>query len=179
VVGLVPETFIASLAPARLLTPAPGVLPLDLSPGDRVEVETSDAGNAAEDWLSVAVSADLSGPPLVETQPLVHANCDGPCTATVTAAGAAAYRWSRDGSPLSDGPSGTGSVLSGAATAQLTIGAFGPADVGQYSCEVSNGCGSVRSSAATVTLCFADFNCDGFQDFFDYDDFVGAFELGC
>jgi hypothetical protein len=31
------------------------------------------------------------------------------------------------------------------------------------------------SSAA----CSVDFNLDGFVDFFDYDEFVAAFELGC
>jgi hypothetical protein len=29
------------------------------------------------------------------------------------------------------------------------------------------------------TSCSVDFNCDGFLDFFDYDDFVAAFEAGC
>ena len=177
-ITLIPETFITSLAPAQTLTPAAGVLPVVLAVGDRVEVETSDAGNAAEDWLSVEVSADLSGPPLVESQPLVHANCGGPFTATVVVAGASSYRWYRDGAPLSDGPTATGSTLSGTGAAQLAIDGFGPADVGRYWCEASNSCGGVTSTAATLTRCFADFNCDGFLDFFDYDDFVGAFETG-
>jgi hypothetical protein len=31
---------------------------------------------------------------------------------------------------------------------------------------------------STMSLCVADFNLDGFLDFFDYDEFVGAFEAG-
>jgi hypothetical protein len=34
----------------------------------------------------------------------------------------------------------------------------------------------VTSDAATLTICAADFNCDGFLDFFDYSDFVECFE---
>jgi hypothetical protein len=43
---------------------------------------------------------------------------------------------------------------------------------------VSNACGPVVSDPASLTICAADFNCDGFIDFFDYDEFVTAFETG-
>ena len=45
-----------------------------------------------------------------------------------------------------------------------------------FRCAISNGCGSVTSSNATITLCPADFNCDGFVDFFDFSDFISCFE---
>jgi hypothetical protein len=45
-----------------------------------------------------------------------------------------------------------------------------------FRCIVTNACGSVTSDAATLTICAADFNCDGFLDFFDYDAFVECFE---
>ena len=178
VTTLIAPTFVLSLAPAVALSPAPGLLPLPLAPGDRVEIESSDGGDASEDWLNVNVTAGLSGPPLIESQPVVHANCSGPTTATVVAAGATSYRWSRDGTPLSDGPGLGGSVVSGSTSATLSIDAFAPQDVGLYTCQVGNGCGSVTSSATPISLCFADFNGDGFMDFFDYDDFVNAFETG-
>lgn len=43
---------------------------------------------------------------------------------------------------------------------------------------VSNACGSVVSDPALLTICAADSNCDGFLDFFDYDEFVTSFETG-
>jgi hypothetical protein len=48
-------------------------------------------------------------------------------------------------------------------------------------CRVSGACGESMSDEAVVTIvecCPADFNMDGFLDFFDYDDFVGCFESG-
>ena len=36
-----------------------------------------------------------------------------------------------------------------------------------------------RTAAALTVLCRADFNHDGFVDFFDYDAYVELFERGC
>ncbi|MDX2118503.1 MAG: hypothetical protein SFY96_10010 [Planctomycetota bacterium] len=41
-----------------------------------------------------------------------------------------------------------------------------------------NDCGTSYSFVGTLNICRADFNCDGFVDFTDFDDFGGAFELG-
>jgi hypothetical protein len=41
---------------------------------------------------------------------------------------------------------------------------------------ITNTCGSTTTDAAPLTICTADFNCDGSVDFFDYDDFVLCFE---
>jgi hypothetical protein len=49
----------------------------------------------------------------------------------------------------------------------------------RYRCTATNACGTTASPAALLTVCAADFNCDGFLDFFDYDDFVAGFETGC
>ncbi|MDX2147560.1 MAG: hypothetical protein SFZ23_08565 [Planctomycetota bacterium] len=42
-------------------------------------------------------------------------------------------------------------------------------------CVVGNACGDTISDAVTMTVCQADFNCDGQLDFFDYLDFASAF----
>ncbi|MEX2219704.1 MAG: hypothetical protein WD749_13205 [Phycisphaerales bacterium] len=44
--------------------------------------------------------------------------------------------------PLSDGPTGTGSSIAGATTANLTITGAGPADIGYYRCVATNACGT-------------------------------------
>lgn len=63
---------------------------------------------------------------------------------------ATGYRWRKDGVPLDDGPSGVGSMISGAHTASLTISNLSDADVGQYDCVVAAPCGETTSDAATL-----------------------------
>jgi hypothetical protein len=177
-VTLIAQASINSLAPAVTLAPAPGVLPIALEPGDRIVIESANGGNAEEDWLNVDAAVGLDGPPQISIQPIVRANCDGPTTVRVHAIAANTYRWLRDGMPITDGPGPAGSTLLGTGTPTLTILNFGRADVGLYACSVQNICGTTATANVTVALCFVDFNCDGFLDFFDYDEYVIAFETG-
>jgi len=57
------------------------------------------------------------------------------------------YHWSRNGSPVSDGPN-----ISGATTANLAISAVTVVNVGDYGVTVSNACGAVISTHANVSL---------------------------
>jgi uncharacterized membrane protein len=45
-------------------------------------------------------------------------------------------------------------------------------------CQFLSPCGNATSETVTMSLCPADFNCDQFVDFFDYDAFVACFEGG-
>lgn len=167
---LIPDVTILSLAPAMDLTPASG-LPFTLATGDRLVITTADGGSAAEDWMNVDATVEVSGQPLLLSAPIARANCGGDPTVRIVTSGATSLRWSKDGVPLSDGPTGHGSTLSGTTASTLTIAAFGSADIGQYRCLVGNACGMVQSVASVVSICFADFNCDGTvnsADFFDY-----------
>ncbi|MDX2131820.1 MAG: multicopper oxidase domain-containing protein [Planctomycetota bacterium] len=78
------------------------------------------------------------------------------------------YLWFKDGFPLSDGPTGTGSVVTGSGAYYLAIANVGPADVGQYYCLATNGCSNATSSVASLTIsgpcCDPDFNADGNVD---------------
>lgn len=80
----------------------------------------------------------------------------------LTGGGAGAtYLWYKDGVPTAlAGPSITVSATETAA----------------YSCLVTAPCGGGMSGESRVVVCKADFNCDGFLDGFDYDDFVACFE---
>ncbi len=78
-------------------------------------------------------------------------------TVGATGSGTLSYRWLQNGYPVYDGPNGGGhgggAVISGATTATLTI--QDPsywADVGTYSCQVSNGCGPTVSGGALLTV---------------------------
>jgi hypothetical protein len=62
------------------------------------------------------------------------------------------YEWRKDGIALANGPTGSGSVISGADTPTLTIEFITPADEGAYVAVVANACGSATSLAATLTV---------------------------
>ncbi|MEK6700982.1 MAG: immunoglobulin domain-containing protein [Planctomycetota bacterium] len=98
--------------------------------------------------------------------------------ATTNAADPAEFFWTRNGLALVDGAQPWGTVVSGSRTAHLSLAGVTQADVGEYTCTVANSCGLNRSASVAVTICAADFNADGAIDFFDYDDFVVAFETG-
>jgi hypothetical protein len=134
----------------------------------------------AEVLFDTCITASASAPASLLVCP------GGTATLSVTPAGSGpfTYRWERlgDSEPvtLTDGPlPGSGATVSGATTANLTISGIDPAaTVGEYRCVVTNPCSETFSGAATITFCPADTNCDGFNDFFDYDQFVQDFEAG-
>ena len=73
------------------------------------------------------------------------------------------------------------SVNPSALTPTLVLTNVGPADVATYKCALFSSnyrCQTVWSSAATLSICTADFNCDGFLTFEDFDSFVNAFDSG-
>ncbi|MCC6676053.1 MAG: hypothetical protein IT436_02810 [Phycisphaerales bacterium] len=101
--------------------------------------------------------------------------------------GMIAHRWKRETMPgvfvnIVDGPTGTGSVISGAMTGMLRIepgpgGALSDADDGNYACEVTSACASLMSAVAAVNVtCAADLNCDGLVDFSDYLAFLNLYD---
>lgn len=68
--------------------------------------------------------------------------------------------------------------IPGAVAATLTLKDLQDSDEGSYDCVVTTSCGAAVSEAAGLNICRPEFNCDGFLDFFDYADFVLAFERG-
>jgi hypothetical protein len=76
-------------------------------------------------------------------------------TFSVTAAGSAplTYQWTESGSPLVNGPTGSGSAISGAKSGSLTISNLSASDSGAYAVIVSNEFGaSVTSSNVVLTV---------------------------
>lgn len=180
---LVPSTRIVTLAAATTIQLSS--LSLAIGPTDKIIVESTDGGNAAEDWLNVNITAELSGAPFIEVQPVARANCQqgAAVVRVVTAppasgASAPSYRWRRNGVELLNGPTGTGSTLAGVTTTTLTISDANAQDEATYDCVMTNPCGVTTSDGVLLRLCLADFNCDAFVDGFDYDDFVLCFEGG-
>lgn len=63
------------------------------------------------------------------------------------------YQWYKDGIPLSDGLTATGSEILGATSrTELFVFNVGPTDAGGYRLEVRNACGADTSSTATLTV---------------------------
>jgi len=83
------------------------------------------------------------------------------------------FRWRRNGEPLADGPTQSGSVIAGASTAALNISNAHPQDAGLYECAIISPCGRLASAPALVTItpppgpCNYDFNQDENTDLID------------
>jgi len=116
--------------------------------------------------------------PAITAHPQPAATCPGGTAAFSVAASPASglsFRWRRGGVPLVDGPTPNGSIISGAASATLTISNVHPLDAGTYDALVANACGSVTGDPAALVVCTGDWNCDGVVDFNDFLAFLNDF----
>lgn len=120
-----------------------------------------------------------SGVPSVVHQP---ADVAGDCAridATFEVVSASGYdlfpRWYFNGVAMDDGAGPGGATLSGATTTRLLIENAGPAAQGEYTCRIATECGHVWSEAATLSVCPANYNCDGAIDILDFLDFFEDF----
>ncbi len=87
----------------------------------------------------------------------------------------ATYAWTLDGAAVSDGARPDGVVVSGSATAHLTLGNLTGAPTRTVSATVTFCNGTVAATPATVKVCAADFNCDAQVDDADFVIFAGAY----
>jgi len=107
--------------------------------------------------LSPALARLLqSGLPWIAQQPNSQ-TCEQGQSATLslvvpTGYATTTYQWQKDGVPVTDGPSGSGSTLAGATTESLSVTAATLSDVGVYDCVLTNACGSLTSNPATLTV---------------------------
>ncbi|MDX2118237.1 MAG: GC-type dockerin domain-anchored protein [Planctomycetota bacterium] len=69
-------------------------------------------------------------------------------------------------------------VVSGATTPTLTLSDINYSDATLYRVIVTGNCGVAVGQPTRLAMCRADYNCDGFLSFADFDDFVSAFEAG-
>ncbi|MCG3126601.1 MAG: hypothetical protein CHACPFDD_01452 [Phycisphaerae bacterium] len=139
-------------------------------------VVTNPFGSATSNDASLTVNTS----PTIVTHPSAQTVTVGDTVVFTVAAngtGPLAYAWRLGGSAVSDGPTGSGSTISGSATTTLTIINVQLGDAGNYDCLVTNGCGSADSNDAALTVNAAcvpcDTNCDGSINGFDVDSFVG------
>jgi hypothetical protein len=110
--------------------------------------------------------ARFASTPWIARDPLPQSAAQG-AGASFTVAAASGhenltYSWRRSGVPLTDGATPHGSIISGAGTNTLSISGIRPQDAGDYTCTISNTCGSHASQPAALTVigatCYP--NCD-------------------
>ncbi|MBX3362343.1 MAG: hypothetical protein KF912_12180 [Phycisphaeraceae bacterium] len=136
------------------------------------------------DGFNTNAFAIVTLPPRIQVQPRADTiTCKGG-TATLTlesTGGSPSHLWrKRVGGvwmPLADGPTGTGSIISGATTPSVSISNFGDGDEGEYSCILFDTAApaGVESALSYVRACIANVNCDGEVDILDFLDFMDAF----
>ena len=119
--------------------------------GVDADVDNIPAGDANAKAVIV-----INAPAAISTQPSNSTVCLNDNTSfTVIATGTAplSYQWRKGSTPLSNGPTGNGSTLSGVTTATLSITSAKTADVASdYNVVVSNSCAIVTSSNRSLTV---------------------------
>lgn len=106
---------------------------------------------------SPRITALVAQPPAISAQPAapggVMAGDDVMLTVGVAGIGPDfAYRWKKGGVDLNNGPTGSGSTISGVYSAVLVISDITCTVAGDYSVMVGNACGNVTSSVTTLAV---------------------------
>ncbi|MBX3381443.1 MAG: immunoglobulin domain-containing protein [Phycisphaeraceae bacterium] len=147
----------------------------DPSPFELGVVPLFDAG--PPNRVSLQVSASAGIPPRIVSGPVNTSATPGVAFSVDASPSNLAYEWKRDGTLLVDGPTATGSLISGATTSQLLIQRAQPSDVGQYTVTVSTPCASATSEPAWLRLCNGDFNSDLMVDDSDFGYFAANYDI--
>jgi len=127
-----------------------------------------------ESWDScdnTGVTVSITGPITADPVP-VRSCLGGTSSMSVEARGSGNinYTWRKNKLPLQDGPH-----YSGVNTPTLSVLNARVADQGMYDCVASVCGGAFASAQAELSICYADYNCDGSVNSQDFFDFISGF----
>lgn len=112
--------------------------------------------SSGQNWCSGFQLVRRPWPPSISVQPLgaLTTYRPGATTISVVAAGddPLTYQWRRNGVAVANGPTSSGSIISGATTATLHFENTQDADAGSYDVVITNSVGTVTSSACALTV---------------------------
>ncbi|MFO0859760.1 MAG: hypothetical protein U0570_04325 [Phycisphaerales bacterium] len=127
--------------------------------------------------LSFLVTPDSGYAPIFLASPQsTSATANASFSAQIAPANAT-IQWKHNSAIVVDGPTGSGSTISGAATPTLTILNAQPSDVGDYTITLANSCGTLTSNPATLRLCTGDLNADALVDDADFVLFLASYNI--
>jgi polygalacturonase len=112
--------------------------------------------SSGQNWFSGFQVVRRPMPPAISTQPRTGSVAFRGSTAylTVQATGddPLTYQWRKNGTPLADGPTASGSTIGGAGTATLAVGNVQDSDAGSYDVVITNTLGTATSTACALTV---------------------------
>lgn len=182
---------------ALVLSQCPGLTAIEVE--QVLQRSARDLGTAGYDtnfgWghVNARAALDLVVKNPISTQPGAAVVCaTGSASYSIAASGVSAltYQWQYRGGVATDWINLTNGVNSvggdfllnatGVLTPSLSVNRSPSAwaGSGEVRCVVSGVCSSVTSNVAALTVCAADFDCNGFVTGDDFDQYVAAFELG-
>ena len=100
--------------------------------------------NSCDSIISAAAIVTVSTAPTITSQPADQVVCEGGSaafTVSASSAGPLSYQWRKNGSNIP-----------GATSPSYTVNPVSTGDAGNYTCVVTNTCGSATSSAASLTV---------------------------
>ncbi|MBX7106584.1 MAG: immunoglobulin domain-containing protein [Gemmataceae bacterium] len=120
-------------------------------------VHTETWGSCPRQSECNSVTLVVGDKPSITSHPSSTSTCPGGTACFSVAATSTSsnttYLWRRNGVPLSDGPTGSGSTVQGASTPNLCIvGATAADEHDRYECVVSNSCGQAVSATAALDV---------------------------
>lgn len=131
------------------------------------------AGGSISAYFARYSAVDSPAPTIAADPQPVAACSGGSASFTVAASGTAPfnYQWRKNSAAIrtADNPS--------AATPTLMLANIASGDIAHYDCVVTTPCGSATSSAAALSVCTADFNCDLHVGDADFDIFVVSYNI--
>jgi hypothetical protein len=120
--------------------------------GSYYAIASNNGGSTPSSPALLVLHGSCINPQLVSITNVAGTTANFTAGVSACAGPIASYSWTLNGNPLSDGVTGTGSTISGSATASLTVAGVQDGDAGLYSITLIDANSQPSSSAASLTV---------------------------